>query len=101
VSDANADKLVAGTWAGESKGASVTISLSSDGKFQTVFNGGTYRAVVKGIAKLQESTLLLEATEFDGKPSNRPARDLPVKFNVGQKWATLTSESGITLVKKI
>jgi hypothetical protein len=92
-------QISAGTWAGKSKGASVTLSLSSDGRFQTVFNGGRYRAVVRGRATIQESILVLEAAEIDGQPATK--NQLPAKFKFTPEWSTLTAENGLTISRKI
>jgi hypothetical protein len=93
--------IASGTWAGQTRGAEVTLSLSKDGRFQTVFRGGKYRSVVRGRAKLQESALLLEATEFNGKPADSKSQEMPVKFTFTPEWTTLTSSDGLTLKRKI
>lgn len=94
-------ELTAGTWAGEQNDASITVSLSADGKFQAVFRGGSYRSVVKGKAKLEDVKVVLEATEFNGKPPQKAAEKKPVSFTYSPDWSTLTSEEGMALQRKI
>lgn len=93
--------IQAGTWAGKKGAAEVTVSLSKDGRFQTVFRGGSYRSVVKGTATISESLILLEAKELDGKPAKNPADLKTTKLHFNAEWSILTTEDGIALKRKI
>lgn len=91
----------AGTWVGKSDAAEVTFSLAKDGRFQTVFRGGKYRSVVKGVAKIKDSSILLEPTELDGKPPKNPSELRTTKMTFDTEWNTLTTEQGLKLERKI
>jgi hypothetical protein len=93
--------LVPGTWSGLKDGAEITLSISKDGRFQTVFRGGDFRSVVKGRAKIVDEQVVLEATEFDGRPPASHSEKLPIKFQVSDQWSNLVSEDGVRLGRKI
>lgn len=94
-------KIQAGTWQGSKDGASITLSLSADGRFQAVFRGGDYRSVVKGKAALRDAKLMLTATDFEGRAPQTPQEKKPIEFNLSEGWNTLASVEGITLNRKI
>ena len=91
----------AGTWVGRSNAAEVTFSLSKDGRFQTVFRGGKYRSVVKGVSQIEGSDILLEPKELDGKPPKNPAELRTTKMTFDAEWNVLTTEQGLKLERKI
>ncbi len=91
----------AGTWVGKSNAAEVTFSLAKDGRFQTVFRGGNYRSVVKGVAQIKDSSILLEPKELDGKPPKNPAELRTSKMTFDPEWKVLTTEQGLRLERKI
>ncbi|MBC8065340.1 MAG: hypothetical protein H7Y17_10950 [Chlorobia bacterium] len=93
--------IIAGTWVGNLDKATITVSLSKDGRFQTVFRGGKHRSVVKGRASLEGSYVRLEPTEFNGAKPKLASQKEQVKFKFSSDWATLTSESGLSLARKI
>lgn len=93
-------QVAKGTWAGENKGSSVTLSLQ-DGRFQAVFKGGDWRSVVKGTTKVDDSAVLLEASEFNGKPATKANEKMPAKFMYSPDWSVLTSEDGLSLQRKL
>jgi hypothetical protein len=89
-----------GTWAGENRGSSITLSLR-DGRFQAIFKGGEWRSVVKGKARLEDSAVVLEAREFNGEPATKANEQMPARFTYSADWATLTSEDGLALNRKL
>jgi hypothetical protein len=90
--------LQAGTW---SNGNAITLSLSKEGKFQAVFKGKGSRSVVKGKATLKDGKIVLEASEFDGKPAQKANERTPSAFTYSADWSNLTSEEGVVLTRKI
>jgi len=98
---ANPIALVPGTWSGQKDGAEITVSISKDGRFQTIFRGGDFRSVVKGRVKIVEQHLVLEAAEFDGRPATSQSEKVPIKFQIDDRWSNLVSEDGVRLGRKI
>lgn len=98
---ANSTALVPGTWSGQKDGAEITLSISKDGRFQTVFRGGDFRSVVKGRARIVEQHVVLEAAEFDGRPATSQSEKAPIKFQIADRWSNLVSEDGVRLGRKI
>ena len=98
---ANPIALVPGTWSGQKDGAEITVSISKDGRFQTVFRGGEFRSVVKGRARIVEQHVVLEAVEFDGRPATSQSEKEPIRFQIDDRWSNLVSEDGVRLGRKI
>lgn len=86
---------------GKAGEAEITISLSKDGRFQTVFRGGKYRSVVKGTAHIEGNGVQLAPKELDGKPAKNPADLKPKRLTFDSDWKTLTTDEGLALKRRI